>query len=79
MTEDNRRVIQDVFSQMERLSMDAASLSLRIRCLIRDVLDLRMAEWKEKEGKLKPGAAAHAKSTPNHPEIDTTSPGDAPH
>mmetsp|Transcript_60874 Transcript_60874/g.188480 ORF Transcript_60874/g.188480 Transcript_60874/m.188480 type:complete len:914 (+) Transcript_60874:203-2944(+) len=54
-SEENRLVIEDVFMQLEQLSMDTAHLSLRIRCLIRDVLDLRMAHWKEKEGKLKPG------------------------
>jgi len=54
-SEDNRNVIEEVFSQLEQLSMDTARLSLRIRCLIRDVLDLRIAQWKEKEGKLKPG------------------------
>jgi len=55
LSEENRAVIEDVFIQLEQLSMDTVSLSLRIRCLIRDVLDLRMAQWKEKEGKLKPG------------------------
>ena len=44
--EDNRLVIENVFEQLERLSTDATHLSLRIRCLIRDVLDLRIAEWK---------------------------------
>lgn len=53
-SEDDRRVIEEVFLQLERLAMDTQNLSLRIRCLIRDVLDLRMAAWKEKEGKLKP-------------------------
>eukprot|EP00930_Biecheleria_cincta_P045959 TRINITY_DN31681_c0_g1_i1.p1 TRINITY_DN31681_c0_g1~~TRINITY_DN31681_c0_g1_i1.p1 ORF type:complete len:730 (-),score=151.85 TRINITY_DN31681_c0_g1_i1:746-2935(-) len=53
-TEENRLIIEDVFEQLAQLSMDAERLSLRIRCLIRDVLDLRMAEWKEKAGKLKP-------------------------
>lgn len=53
-TEKNRLIIEDVFEQLAQLSMDAERLSLRIRCLIRDVLDLRMAEWKEKAGKLKP-------------------------
>jgi len=52
---ENRLVIEDVFMQLQQLSMDTANLSLRIRCLIRDILDLRMAHWKEKEGKLKPG------------------------
>jgi len=55
LSEDNRLVIEDVFCQLEQLSMDTKRLSLRIRCLIRDILDLRMAAWKEKEGKLKPG------------------------
>lgn len=54
-SEENRLMIEDVFMQLEQLSMDTAHLSLRIRCLIRDILDLRMARWKEKEGKLKPG------------------------
>jgi len=53
-SEENRLVIEDVFMQLEQLSMDTERLSLRIRCLIRDILDLRMAQWKEKEGKLKP-------------------------
>jgi len=53
-SDENRLVIEDVFSQLEQLSMDTENLSLRIRCLIRDILDLRMAHWKEKEGKLKP-------------------------
>ncbi len=44
--EENRLVIENVFGQLERLAMDAKHLSLRIRCLIRDVLDLRLAEWK---------------------------------
>jgi len=44
--EENRLVIENVFEQLERLAMDAKHLSLRIRCLIRDVLDLRLAEWK---------------------------------
>jgi len=55
MSEEQRAVFEEVFMQLEQLSMDQGSLSLRIRCLIRDVLDLRMAQWKEKEGKLKPG------------------------
>jgi len=55
VSEEQRNVIEDVFMQLEQLSMDQGGLSLRIRCLIRDVLDLRMAQWKEKEGKLKPG------------------------
>merc|ERR1719188_2108975 len=55
LSEENRAVIEDMFIQLEQLSMDTVSLSLRIRCLIRDILDLRMAQWKEKEGKLKPG------------------------
>lgn len=55
LTEQNRLVIEDVFMQLEQLSMDTVNLSLRIRCLIRDILDLRMAQWKEKEGRLKPG------------------------
>lgn len=38
--------IRNVFGQLERLAKDATHLSLRIRCLIRDVLDLRIAEWK---------------------------------
>jgi len=54
-SDENLVVIEDVFRQLEQLSMDTANLSLRIRCLIRDILDLRMAQWKEKEGKLKPG------------------------
>lgn len=53
-SDDDRLVIEDVFTQLEQLSMDTANLSLRIRCLIRDILDLRMAHWKEKAGKLKP-------------------------
>mmetsp|Transcript_2427 Transcript_2427/g.5192 ORF Transcript_2427/g.5192 Transcript_2427/m.5192 type:complete len:928 (+) Transcript_2427:35-2818(+) len=52
-SEENRSVIEDVFDQLQSLAMDG-NLSLRIRCLIRDILDLRMAQWKEKEGKLKP-------------------------
>lgn len=54
-SEDQQNMIGEVFSQLEDLSRDTARLSLRIRCLIRDVLDLRLAQWKEKEGKLKPG------------------------
>lgn len=53
-SEDNRRIIEDVFQQLEELTMDTKNLSTRMRCLIRDILDLRMAQWKEKEGKLKP-------------------------
>eukprot|EP00438_Fugacium_kawagutii_P020344 Skav209400 [mRNA] locus=scaffold962:114839:136572:- [translate_table: standard] len=52
----------NVFGQLERLAKDATHLSLRIRCLIRDVLDLRIAEWKkEKAGKLKPTALQRQK------------------
>lgn len=54
-SEENRSVIEDVFIQLEQLSLDAGNLSLRIRCLIRDILDLKMAAWKEKAYKLKPG------------------------
>eukprot|EP00929_Paragymnodinium_shiwhaense_P020849 TRINITY_DN13767_c0_g1_i1.p1 TRINITY_DN13767_c0_g1~~TRINITY_DN13767_c0_g1_i1.p1 ORF type:complete len:878 (-),score=179.07 TRINITY_DN13767_c0_g1_i1:121-2754(-) len=53
-SEENRSMIEDVFMQLEQLSMDTERLSLRIRCLIRDILDLRMAQWKEKAGRLKP-------------------------
>eukprot|EP00435_Cladocopium_sp_Y103_P047999 s549_g14.t1 len=56
-----KREIQNVFEQLERLAKDAKHLSLRIRCLIRDVLDLRIAEWKEKAGKLKPTALQRQK------------------
>ncbi|CAJ1384622.1 unnamed protein product [Effrenium voratum] len=59
--EENRLVIEDVFEQLEQLSVDDERLSLRIRCLIRDVLDLRMAQWKEKAGKLKPTALQRQK------------------
>lgn len=52
--EENRSMMEDVFSQLEQMSMDSSSLSLRIRCLIRDILDLRIANWKEKEGVMKP-------------------------
>merc|ERR1712079_699870 len=45
-SDENRLVIEEVFMQLEQLSMDTANLSLRIRCLIRDILDLRMAQWK---------------------------------
>merc|ERR550514_1346726 len=53
-SEENRHVINAVFCRLEQMSMDESGLSLRIRCLIRDILDLRMAQWKEKEGKLRP-------------------------
>mmetsp|Transcript_40757 Transcript_40757/g.107961 ORF Transcript_40757/g.107961 Transcript_40757/m.107961 type:complete len:771 (-) Transcript_40757:154-2466(-) len=52
-SEDNRDLIEKVFQQLEELAKDQA-LSLRIRCLIRDILDLRRVQWKEKEGRLKP-------------------------
>merc|ERR1712060_161434 len=58
-SDENRSVIEDVFVQLEQLSMDTAALSLRTRCLIRDILDLRMAQWKEKEGKLRPATLSH--------------------
>lgn len=52
-SEDNRDLIEKVFQQLEELAKDQA-LSLRIRCLIRDILDLRRDQWKEKEGRPKP-------------------------
>jgi len=69
--EENRLVIENVFGQLERLAMDAKHLSLRIRCLIRDVLDLRLAEWKEKAGKLKPTALQRQRS-PEEKRAETT-------
>lgn len=60
-SEENRLVIENVFEQLEQLAKDAKHLSLRIRCLIRDVLDLRIAEWKEKAGKPKPTALQRQK------------------
>mmetsp|Transcript_25930 Transcript_25930/g.31626 ORF Transcript_25930/g.31626 Transcript_25930/m.31626 type:complete len:383 (-) Transcript_25930:156-1304(-) len=59
--DENRLVIENVFEQLEGLAEDTKHLSLRIRCLIRDVLDLRIAEWKEKAGKLKPTALQRQK------------------
>lgn len=69
-SEENRLVIEDVFMQLEQLSMDTQRLSLRIRCLIRDILDLRMAQWKEKEGKLKPQMLEKRKTGADEDESD---------
>jgi len=76
--EENRLVIEDVFMQLEQLSVDTARLSLRIRCLIRDILDLRMAQWKEREDKLKPGMLQRRKKEDDTPEVTSGLRGDAP-
>jgi len=76
LTRQNRLVIEDVFNQLEQLSMDTANLSLRIRCLIRDILDLRMAQWKEKEYKTKPGMLIRRES--DDPEVNSYLREDAP-
>mmetsp|Transcript_16377 Transcript_16377/g.28761 ORF Transcript_16377/g.28761 Transcript_16377/m.28761 type:complete len:836 (+) Transcript_16377:38-2545(+) len=75
-SEENRLVIEDVFEQLEQLSVDAERLSVRIRCLIRDVLDLRMAQWKEKAGKLKPTTLKERKGEDDN--VDTNLRSEAP-
>ncbi|CAE8586815.1 unnamed protein product, partial [Polarella glacialis] len=91
-SEENRMVIEDVFIQLEQLSLDTENLSLRIRCLIRDILDLRMvrhilftplplfspiAQWKEKAGKLKP-AMLKPRHKDGEDDLDTVLRSDAP-
>mmetsp|Transcript_10281 Transcript_10281/g.22994 ORF Transcript_10281/g.22994 Transcript_10281/m.22994 type:complete len:673 (+) Transcript_10281:159-2177(+) len=42
------KTVTEVFNDLETMSKDAANYSLRIRCLMRDTLELRLAEWKQR-------------------------------
>lgn len=54
MTLTAKAVFGNVLDELVTLSTDNHKVSLRIRCLIKDLLDLREADWQENDNVLKP-------------------------